>query len=382
MRRIIFLIVLLLIIKTLISHASMTTDEIIDSQENETIKYEEIQKAINSSMETESFNFRETVTKVIKGEYDLSTSSIINKIIEKIFYEIRINFHLLAKVIGICVILAIFTNFTDSFKNKQVSDAGYFVVFLLISILILQSYNAINDIVYDAINSLLVFIQALVPSLFAATVISGAPLSSAIYNQYILVIIGVIDFVLLKVILPFFYILVVLTIINAVTDGEILNKTIEFIKKGIEWSIKILLWIFIGILGIQSFTVPIVEGVTAKSAKTIISIIPVVGSTLSEASNVVLGCGSIIKNGVGVAALIAIILIVFVPIIKIFGVILIYKGSAAVVESISDKRLVNCLSNMGNIFFMLLAIVLIVALMFIIAIAITLYATNISMYVR
>jgi stage III sporulation protein AE len=360
----------------------MTTDEIIGSQENETIKYEEIQKALDDSIKIDSFDFRDTVNKVIKGEYDISPSGIIKKTIEKIFYEVRLNFKLMAKVVGICVILAIFTHFTNTFKNKQVSDTGYFVVFLLISILIIQSYNAINSIAINVITSLLNFIQALVPSLFAATIVSGAPVSSVIFNQYILVIIGIIDFVMLKLILPFFYVLVVLTIINAITDEEILNRTIELFKKGIEWSVKLLLWVFVGILGLQSFTTPIVEGVASKSAKTVIGFVPVIGSSLGEVSNVVLGCGSIIKNGLGVAALIAIGLIVIMPILKILGVIIIYKSSAAIIEAVSDKRLVNCLSNMGSIFFMLLAMILIVSLMFVISIAITLYATNISMYIR
>ncbi len=379
------LVFLMLLFQGFSSNAYASEIDKIIEEEEKVIEYEQIQSTIDSLIkgnEIEKPNFRQVVWDLIKGKQPFDSGSVLKTLIYLFFTEIKVNLNLLIKIIGITIIAALFTNFANSYKNKYISEVGYFVVFLLLATLIIQSYNIIYAIAKDTLSNLMVFMQALVPSLFATAAFSGNFTSSFIYNQVLLTIMGVINGVFLKWVLPFIYIILVLELVNSITEENVLSRLLELLKTIVNWSIKILVVLLITALGIQSFTAPVLDGITHKSVKVAVSAIPIVGSTLTGVADTVLGCAVLIKNGVGIAALITIIIICAIPIIKMLSISLLYKLTAAIIQPISDKRVTSLLSNIGDICLILLGVVVISAFLFIIAITIILNATNVSAYIR
>jgi stage III sporulation protein AE len=385
MRNIRWLLILVILLRlTAINvFASSEVDNILYEQQK-VIEYEEIQSTIDEITKNTviKIDFRETLNKIIKGEFDLQTEDIIKIILSNAFSEIRANYNLIVQLIAIALIAAIFTNFTTAFSNQYVGEVGYFVVFLLISTIILKSYNILSKVAINVIYNLQAFVQTLIPSLFAATALSGSYTSTFLYSQAMLIIIGIVDKIILRYVIPFVYIIIVLEIINSITEENILSKMVDLLKNIVTWSIKVLVVIFITALTMQSFTAPVLDGLANKSVKVAVSAIPFIGTTLSGVADTVLGCAVLIKNGIGIVALIVIIIICLIPIIKIIVVAFLYKLTAAIIQPISDKRLISCLSNVGDICFILLGIVVITAFLFIITITITLNATNIASYMR
>ena len=91
------------------------------------------------------------------------------------------------------------------------------------------------------------------------------------------------------------------------------------------------------------------DGVISRTAKyTVGAFLPVVGGLLSDSVDAVIGASLLIKGAVGTYGLIAIVIISAVPLIKLFSLIIIYRFAAAVIEPISDKRIVNCLSDVAT----------------------------------
>ncbi|GKX31922.1 stage III sporulation protein AE [Vallitalea longa] len=379
-----FIIAIVLKISSINVSASSDVDTILNEQEK-VIEYDNIQSAVDEILIDNSevkIDFRETLNKVITGNLDLNINDIFTMILNNVFIEVRNNINLIIELIAIALIAAVFTNFTNAFNNKYVGEVGYFVVFLLMSTIILKSYNILNDIAVKVLTNLQTFIETLVPSLFAATALSGNYTSTILYSQIMLIIIGIVENIILKYVVPFVYIIIILEIINSITEENILSKMVELFKTIVNWGIKTIVIIFAGVLAIQSFTTPVIDGIANKSVKVAVSAIPFVGTTLSGVADTVLGCAVLIKNGIGIVALIIIIIICLIPIIKILVVSLLYKFASAIIQPISDKRIVNCLSSIGDICFILLGIVVITAFLFIITITIILSATSITAYIR
>ncbi|MCT4543698.1 MAG: stage III sporulation protein AE [Vallitalea sp.] len=386
MRRIRWLLIIIISFIILPSSvfAVSETENIVAEQEK-VIKYDEIQCTVDEILEHDNLikvDFRETLHKVIRGEFNLDTNNLIEIILKSIFKEVRANISLIVQLIAIAIVAAVFTNFTNAFNNKYVGEVGYFIVFLLISTIILKSYKILNELAINVITNLQNFIKTLIPSLFAATALSGNYTSSFLYNQVMLIIISIVDNIILKYCVPFVYIIIVLEIINSITEENIISKMVDLFKNIVNWSLKTLIIVFAAILTLQSFTAPVIDGIANKSVKVAVSAIPFVGNTLSGVADTVLGCAVLIKNGVGIVALIVVVIICLIPIIKILIVALMYKASAAIIQPISDKRLVTCLSNIGDICFVLLGIIVITAFLFIITITIILNATSITAYLR
>ncbi|GMQ64125.1 stage III sporulation protein AE [Vallitalea maricola] len=386
MRRIRWLLIIVMALKlsSISVFASSEVDNILAEQEK-VIEYDDIQSAVDEILSNENgfkIDFRETLNKVISGDLDLNFNDMFGLVLDNIFIEVKGNIKLIIELIAIALIAAVFTNFTTAFNNKYVGEVGYFVVFLLMSTIILKSYNILNTIALQVISNLQTFIKTLIPSLFAATALSGNYTSTFLYSQIMLIIIGVVENIILKYVVPFVYIIIVLEIINSITEESILSKMVELFKNIVNWGIKVLVIVFAAVLTMQSFTTPVIDGIANKSVKVAVSAIPFVGTTLSGVADTVLGCAVLIKNGIGIVALIIIIVICLIPIIKILVVTLLYKFASAIIQPISDKRIVNCLSNVGDICFILLGIVIITAFLFIITITIILNATSITAYIR
>lgn len=56
----------------------------------------------------------------------------------------------------------------------------------------------------------------------------------------------------------------------------------------------------------------------------------------------------LIKNGIGAAALVVLIVLCLIPLTKLAIIMAAYYVLAAVLQPVSDERITDCLSGMGN----------------------------------
>ena len=130
---------------------------------------------------------------------------------------------------------------------------------------------------------------------------------------------------------------------------------------------------------IYGFCVPTLDGVGIKTAKFAIgSIVPVVGGFLADSVETVIGSAHLIKNSVGTAGIICLVVMCAVPIIKVCAMMLILKIAAALIEPVSDKRFSDMLSEAADAVTLVFAAILIISLMFILSIAIIIATTNVN----
>ena len=124
-------------------------------------------------------------------------------------------------------------------------------------------------------------------------------------------------------------------------------------------------------------------GITAKTAKTIVSsAVPVVGKILGDAVDTVLGSGIILKNAVGLVGVIVILGICIMPILKLTVLTVTYKLLATVTQPIADKKIINLLEQIGDVFKIFLAILNAMSVMLIIGTALVIKLSNAGMMYR
>jgi len=75
-----------------------------------------------------------------------------------------------------------------------------------------------------------------------------------------------------------------------------------------------------------------------------VAILPGIGNSAEAVAGLVAQSGQMIKNGIGAAAFLVIGLIVVVPIVKHGILILMYQVTCAMLQPVSDKRMVEALS--------------------------------------
>jgi stage III sporulation protein AE len=163
----------------------------------------------------------------------------------------------------------------------------------------------------------------------------------------------------------------VLQFVNNISEEYKIDKLTKLINQMALWTQGILMTLFIGTLTIRGITTKTIDEVTVKVSKYAIdNFVPIVGKSLSDAISAVAGYSLLLKNALSGLGLVIIVIIVLFPVIKIFIMSQLYKFTAALIEPISDKRIVSCITSVGESLILMMSCLLSVSVMFFIMIAI------------
>ncbi|NLJ96150.1 MAG: stage III sporulation protein AF [Clostridiales bacterium] len=366
---------ILLILTVFFSLETYTVHASSDIEKN--VDYDNIQDSIDHIMiGEETIDFEDYVNKLISGKESFSLTAMASKLFGSIKGEINANIKTFGQIIAISLIAAIFTNLSTAFKFNQVSETGYYVTYILLFSLLIGSFITASNIAAKAIGQLLEFMRALVPSYFIAVAYCSGSMSSYIFYEATLMVITLVDYIILKVVIPLvnFYLIIVLA--NNLSKEDMLSKLSGLIETIIQWILKSLLAVVIGFQTIQGLIVPVADQVKRSRFLKASSAIPGVGGTLDSVAETVIGSGILLKNAIGVAGLVVIIIICVIPIIKLAVVALIYKFSGAVLQPVSDKRIIECISATASSAQMLLKSIVVGAILFLLSITIVAISTG------
>ena len=121
---------------------------------------------------------------------------------------------------------------------------------------------------------------------------------------------------------------------------------------------------------LQSLIAPALDGLKHTAITKTLNMLPGLGGSASAVTSMFLGSAVVIKNGIGVAALLILLILCMGPLIKMGVLTLLYKLAGAVVEPISDKRVCNCISSVGEGAGLLVKVLFSAMMMFMVTIAI------------
>lgn len=378
--KIMFLCMLMILFTTGYAFSSNLPQEIINQQEKN-LNVDNVQQILdeinNQNSDVPKLNVMNVIQNIISGKSIVDLNHIISEIFKTIFGEISINIKILIQIIALSVISALLINLQKSFNDETVSQIAFIVTYMVIVILLLNSFKASMEVGKKTIDQMVNFMQALMPTLFAALVSSGSIVSAEAFNPIIAFSVEGISAVIRDYMIPVVYWISVLSLINNLNTRIQIDKYIDFIKNIVTTVIVVLPLMFLGILTVEGITSPFVDNAAIKTAKFATGkFIPMVGSVLSDTFDAILRYTVILKNSIGVVGMLTVVFITIYPLIKMFALLVILKISAAFVQPISDERIVKGIEGVANSLILLISCVVVVAVMFFISIAILLATTS------
>ena len=378
MKKILILVMLMLMIFTNISNASdeLSQEEIMESQQESLHIDDFIEEAGKYTQDIYSdIDMSELFSSAITGTIDNETifRSILNILGDEVLDAISV----LGSILVIIVIHSILKSLSDGLENKGIAQITYYVQYILIVTLIMTNFVQILDIVKDSIQSLVGFMNSLIPILITLMVSTGSIVSANLIQPIILFLITFIGNFITGVIIPLVLISTSLGIISKISDRVQVDKISNFFKTSVVWILGVILTIFVGVVSIEGTLSSSVDGLTAKTAKAAVSsFIPVVGKILGDAVDTVIGCSSILKNATGIVGIIILLGIAITPVIKLTILMAMYYLSSALCQPIADGKIISLLSQIGDTFKTLLAIVCSISVMFIIGTTLVVKISN------
>ncbi len=341
------------------------------------IDYSELQDVIGDVLgKGNEFDFQGYIEKLMNGEEPFSLSAIAKTFLDAVKGEIKANMGTFGSLITIGLIAALFTNLSIAFRNSQVSETGYYVTYLLLFGLLIGSFITASRIASAALGNVLDFMRALAPAYFMSVAFTTGSATSMMYYEATLMMITLVDFLIIKVIIPMINFYLVLVLANNLSKEDMLSKFADLFSSAIGWLLKSMLAAVIGFHTIQGLIVPVADQLKRSVVIKATEALPGIGDALGGVTQTVLGTGILLKNAIGVAGLIVILTIIAVPLLKLIMITIVYKVGSAIMQPISDKRFIECISASSKSAAMLLQSVFVGAVLFLISITIAAVTTG------
>ncbi|KAJ51484.1 stage III sporulation protein AE [Clostridium tetanomorphum] len=306
-----------------------------------------------------------------KGEGKFSIKKFSKAIISYLLRETALSIKLMSILVIISIICALITNLEKAFTNENLSNIAYFACYSLIIIIMARSFYIGVDLARDTINKMSDFMLALIPVILMLLVSIGGIAEAAVMDPIIIGTINISARLFSNILIPLISMTFVLQFVNNITEEYKIDKLTKLLNQIVLWGQGILMTIFIGIMTVRGIASKTLDQVVAKTAKYAVdNFVPIVGKCLSDAVATVAGYSLLLKNSLSSIGLVILILIVILPVLKILVTALLYKLTAALIEPIGDKRLVNCIGSAGDSLILITSCLICVSVMFFIMICI------------
>ncbi len=319
--------------------------------------------------------YNRLVDEIVSGELKLDAPTILNRGISLVIGEVLRSKSLIVSILVIAAASGVLSVLESSFGNGEGCEIAFFACFTLIAITVSRLLTEAVGYGIEVVDRLSGFITKICPTLTILMVSSGAAVSASSFSPVLSGTIYVISAIIDKVIVPLVYLSAVLGIVNNITDKIQLKNLNNLIKSFSKWVLTAVLTVFTGINAIYGFSMPVLDSVSLKAVKfTVGSCVPVVGGLLADTVETVLGGARLMKNAVGTAGIITVVMICLLPVVKIAAIIVMLKLAAAVIEPLCDKRIAAMVTDSAAPVTIVFSMVIATAMLFIVSISIIISA--------
>lgn len=320
-------------------------------------------------------DFKEMIENIIGNNGDFFT---VKNYINSISSMIKANENAVIQIVIMGLLSALLKTISIGSYTKQINETSQMILSIALILVLTAVFSGAVITATDVLKAMVHFYEAVCPVFFPAVVMVGGNISAAAYYEIVMMMIGVINVVFKNILIKLNGIYMLLGIADSITEDSHYSKACELIEGVIKYVTKTALVVFLGLNGIKGMIAPYLDSEKNNILYRSLSVIPGVGNTALAVSKTMLGAGAIVKNSIGVAAIIVIVILSAMPVIKLVVLVVLYKAIAAFIEPVADKGIVSavnlCSRTIGN----LLQIILVTIALLIMTIGIICVTTNIN----
>lgn len=301
---------------------------------------------------------------------NLSFDKIITEILGSVAEQSSSPLKLLAVIIAVMLLYSLLYGIKTSIDNSSMQQVMSICVTLCVTgALVTPVMSVINDGI-DTVKTASSFMLAYLPVMLAVMTASGRAVSGGAYYAMMTFLGQAVNQVSANIVLPFLKLFTGLSIASAVSPSINLSGFTRCISKLAKWILGFIMALFSSVLTLRQLISVGLDSVGTRAVKfTLSSLVPVVGSALSEAYKTVEGSVGLLKSGIGVFAIIA-VFSVFLPIVlRCLLWLFVLWVSKAAGELMNLREPCLLLESISGVISTILAVILCVAAVFIISTA-------------
>lgn len=277
-------------------------------------------------------------------------------------------------ILGLLSVLV--SGFLTGFENHQIAEIAHSIFYLLMLAVLLKIFSSCYETARRTLELLVQFSRLVLPALCLSLGPAAGSLTAAGYYELALLLIFFMESLLYSLCLPLLPVLMLLLLMNGVWEEGKLAPLMELVKKGLMAAAKFSLAAVAGLGFLQSMVAPALDGLKRTAAQKAVTAIPGIGALAEGTTQLLLGSAVLIKNSLGVFALLFLGLLIAVPLGEIFLYGALLRLAGALVGMVADRRLTACMLSVSDILFLTLRLLGSAAACFVIMIAIVVCLTG------
>lgn len=366
------LLLIIFILLPIPVRAEETQDQIakLDDSLLSQLELDKVQEAVDRLLEEEDFSFSGIVKKFLSGDQGFSLEQCKEMAGSLILGELQEQKKIIGYLLVLVMAAALFHTFSGIFGNGQLGETSFYIVYLLVFALLVKGFSVMSQMLQQQMERILEFMKALAPAYYLSVAASTGTTTASGFYQLILILFYLVEKGFLYLVLPGIHIYVLLQLVNHLSKEDFLSKMAELIKSILLKIMKTVLGVILGLQLIQNLVAPTLDSFKRTVLGRTAGAIPGLGNAFTAATETVIGSAVLIRNCVGVTAIIVLFLAGVVPVVRLGITSFVYRLMAAVSQPIADKRFVNCLNTMGEGCGLLLKLLMNMEVLFILTIAI------------
>ncbi len=320
-------------------------------------------------------SFEEVVQAVLKGG-DLPYETVGDYMKAAALDGFSESRQLVVMLLLVSLAFSILKNYAKNFSSSYVSEILFFLCYCFMMALLLRSFSVMNETVLKTTENMVGFMKALIPSYCMAISYTLNMNSSAAAYSLIFAAVYLVEWMLRYLLVPLVQIYIMLEFLNHLMEEERFQRLSDLIAGAVRLILKTAVTFILGINIIQGMVAPALDRLAGNTIAKTIQMVPGIGNIAGGMGQIFLSSGLVIKNCIGAAGLVVLVLLCALPFLKMALLAGLYKFLAAVIEPIADKRLsggMNGVANGGALYLKILSSCL---MMFFLTIALTSAATG------
>lgn len=307
--------------------------------------YKKLEDYLLQQEETEQIDVGTWLSSMMNGETEWDIASLAELFVKQLFREISEQKAVIIMIIVMIIIFSFLQRFSTVFQNGYISEICFIMMYLELIVLFIKSYRIVNELLFTIMEKQVGFMKLLVPVYGLSLFFSNGQISAGAMYELTFVVIFLVQWVMMKILAPTIEIFVLLQFLNHMVGGDKISKICKLLEDFVRNSAKVMMSVVMGMNLVQGLITPAMDRFKTSAWAKAIGAIPGIGNSANAVGELLVGTGTLLKNSIGVIAMVILLLITLLPLAKMLGISICYKVTCALLEPIGDKRLIGGLQG-------------------------------------
>lgn len=346
------------------------------TQKEEKIDITALSRKIEQLDERDYPDFASIFQKLVSMQFTEAAQEIGQWMTGAVLREIFSSKIFIGELAGILLFAAVFSNISSAFQSYGVSDSGFLISYFLVFSIIFTNFTVMIAMFKDTVVLLSSFLKVLLPVYTLAVSLSGNLSTGIVFYEYFMIVVLFLNWIFLNVFLPLLQYYFLLELISHFSQKQNISKLCEGLYFLLAKGIQVIFFLLFGFHLLETMIAPSFDGAKNSILNKMIGLIPGAGSIVQSVAGTAIGSSLVIKNAVGAAGILFLLIFLLLPLVKLFIYIFLYFLLSVVLEPIADERFILCINAAVKCGTLMIKVLCMSSVLFIVVIALTSLTTN------